>query len=134
VEFRVSWALNRPAPNDVPSRVLISSDIIPTLQEAARLFRAYDRLENYEIKGPGIRLQRDETAAFGVVTVLAEVEGKMRKVSMALTDPDYQKAVLAHHQHRYVRVIGTVARDARTYRLENPVNFNLAPDDDEDME
>ncbi|MEY9632337.1 hypothetical protein ABIF66_000566 [Bradyrhizobium japonicum] len=134
VELRISWALNRPTPNEVPSHVRISSDLIPTLQEAARLFRAYDRLENYEIKGPVIRLQREETAAFGMVTVLATVEGKMRKVNIALSDADYQKAVLAHHQHRYIRVVGTVARDARTYRLESPVNFDIAADDDDDAE
>ena len=134
VELMISWALNRPTPNEIPSRVHISSDLIPTLQEAARLFRAYDRLENYEIKGPVIRLQRDETAAFGMVTVLATIEGKTRKCSMALSELDYQKAVLAHHQHRYVRVVGTVAREARTYRLESPLNFDIAPDDDDEVE
>src|SRR6185312_11076864 len=39
VELSISWALNRPTPNEVPSRVRISSDVLPTLQEAARLFR-----------------------------------------------------------------------------------------------
>jgi hypothetical protein len=132
VELSVAWALNRPVPNEVPSLVRINSDLIPTLQEAARLFRAYDKLENYEIKGPVIRLQRDETAAFGSVTVLAQVEGRTRKVSMTLSDSDYQTAVLAHHEHRYVQAIGTVAREARTYRLESPLRFSFAPDDEDD--
>ena len=134
VELSIAWALSRPTPNEVPSRVRISSDVIPTLQEAARLFRAYDKLENYEIKGPVIKLQRDQTAPFGMVTVLAQVEGRTRKVTMALSDPDYQKAVMAHHEHRYVHVVGTVAREARTYRLENPVNFNFAPDDEDEAD
>lgn len=134
VELSISWALNRPTPNEAHSRVLISSDVIPTLQEAARLFRVYDRLENYEIKGPVIKLQRDQTAPFGMVTVLATVEGRTRKVTLVLPDREYQIAVVAHHQHRYVRVVGTVAREARTYRLENPVNFDLAPDDEDEVE
>jgi hypothetical protein len=134
VELSISWALNRPTPNEAHSRVLISSDVIPTLQEAARLFRAFDRLENYEIKGPVIKLQRDQTAPFGMVTVLAPVEGRTRKVTLVLPDRDYQTAVVAHHQHRYVRVVGTVAREAKTYRLENPVNFDLAPDDEDEVD
>jgi len=134
VELSISWALNRPTPNDVPSRVRISSDVIPTLQEAARIFRAYDKLENYEIKGPVIKLQREQSASFGMVTVLASVEGRTRKVTMALSDPDYQTAVMAHHEHRYVQVVGTVAREARTYRLENPGNFGLASDDDDETD
>jgi hypothetical protein len=134
VELSISWALNRPIPNDVPSRVRISSDVIPTLQEAARIFRAYDKLENYEIKGPVIKLQREQSASFGMVTVLASVEGRTRKVTMALSDPDYQTAVMAHHEHRYVQVVGTVAREARTYRLENPGNFGLASDDDDETD
>jgi hypothetical protein len=134
VELSISWALNRPAPNEVPSNVHISSDVIPTLQEAARVFRAYDRLENYEIKGPIIKLQRDQSAPSGFVTVLAQVEGRTRKVTMLLLDQDYQTAVLAHHEHLYVRAVGTVVREGRTFRLENPVHFTLASDDDYDVD
>ena len=68
---------------------------------------------------------------FGLVTVLAQVEDRTRKVSIALFDPDYQTAVLAHHEHRYVSVVGTVTREGRTYRLENPRGFSFASDDDD---
>lgn len=134
VELSISWALNRPTPNEVHSRILISSDVVPTLQEAARLFRVFDRIENYEIKGPVIKLQRNQTASFGMVTVLAPVEGRSRKITLALPDRDYQTAVVAHHQHLYVRVVGTLAREGKSYRLENPVNFGLSPDDEDDLD
>jgi hypothetical protein len=74
---------------------------ITSLVRPARLFRAYDKLENYEIKGPVTKLQRDRTASFSMVTVLATVEGRSRKVTMALSDSDYQTAVMAHHEHRW---------------------------------
>lgn len=131
IELSVAWALNRPSPNETPSRIRISSDLIPTIQEAARLFRVYDKLDGYELKGPVIKLERSEGDPFGWVTIHAPVEDATRKVTIMLADPDYQLAVRAHAEHRYVHVVGSVVREGRTYRLEKPTGFELAPDDED---
>jgi hypothetical protein len=133
IEMSVAWALNRPTPNEIPSRIRIGSDLVPTISEAARMFRAYDKLEGYELKGPVIKLERHEGEPTGWVTIFAPVEDVMRKVSILLPDAEYQLAVLAHASHRYVTVTGTVVREGRTYRLDSANRFELAVDD-EDMD
>lgn len=46
-----SWAVNRPAPAAAPQQTLIARDLVPTIAEAARIFRAHDTLDNYLVKG-----------------------------------------------------------------------------------
>jgi hypothetical protein len=86
IELSVAWALNRPSPNEIPSRIRIGSDLIPTISEAARMFRAYDKLDGYSLKGPVIKLERREGEPSGWVTIFASVEEVMRKVSILLPE------------------------------------------------
>ena len=105
----------------------------PHFKKLRGSFAPYDKIENYAIKGPVIKLQREEGASFGMVTILAPVEGRTRKVTLALSEP-LPEGTMAHHQHHYVQAVGTLAREPRTYRLENPVNFDLATDDEDDVD
>ncbi|SFM34714.1 hypothetical protein SAMN05216573_10195 [Bradyrhizobium sp. Rc3b] len=135
IDLTVAWSLNRPLPADsVPARVRINSDFVPTLQEAARLFRQYDRLGGYLIEGPVVKLERDDGDDFGFVTVFARVEGTMRKVTVALPDADYNRALMAHRAYRPVKVTGTVVREGRSYRLYNPTALEIAHDDEDPAE
>lgn len=131
IDLTVAWSSNRPLPADhVPSRVRINSDYVPTLQEAARVFRAYDRLEGYLIQGPVVKLERSEGEELGYVTVFARVEGTMRKVTVPLQYPDYTRALQAHREYLPVRITGTVMRQGRSYWLHNPTVLEIVYDDD----
>src|SRR6516225_5945394 len=59
----------------------------PHFKKLRGSFAPYDKIENYAIKGPVIKLQREEGASFGMVTILAPVEGRTRKVTLALSEP-----------------------------------------------
>ena len=131
IALSVAWAQNRPAPNDAPVRTLITSDVIPTIEEAARIFRARDTLEDYLIQGPVIKLERSEGQSSGRATIFARIEDSMRKVAVELPESEYDKATQAHREYRSVKVIGNVVREGRSYRVATPVGFAFAPDDDE---
>lgn len=135
IDLTVAWSLNRPQPTDhLPSRIRINSDYVPTLQEAARVFRAYDRLEGYLIQGPVVKLERLEGDELGFVTVFARVEGIMRKVTVPLSYADYTRALQAHREYLPVRVTGTVVREGRSYYLNNPTALEIVKDDDDRVE
>ncbi|MBR1149763.1 hypothetical protein [Bradyrhizobium sp. JYMT SZCCT0428] len=134
IDLSVAWSLNRPIQADeTPSHVRINSDFIPALQEAARIFRAHDKIEGYLIEGPVVKLERLDGHAIGLVTVYAPVEGVMRKVTIALPSPNYDVAVWAHHLHQAVRVTGTVMREGRTYWLHNPTELQPILDEDDEV-
>ena len=131
IALSVAWAQNRPLPNDAPLRSVITSDVVPTIEEAARIFRARDTLEDYVIQGPVIKLERPEGQSNGKVTIYARIEDSMRKVAIDLTESDYAIATQAHQEYSPVKVIGDIVREGRSYRLNAPVGFSIAPDDDE---
>ena len=132
IDLSVAWALNRPGPtNETPSLIRINSDLVPTLQEAAREFRAHDKLDGYLIEGPVVKLERSDGAQAGFVTVLARVEDVMRKVTIELPEQSYNLAMGAHASYKSVKITGTVVREGRTYRLFNPTELTLAVEDDD---
>ncbi|RTL77541.1 MAG: hypothetical protein EKK36_01985 [Bradyrhizobiaceae bacterium] len=132
IDLSVAWALNRPSPTrQIPYRIRIGSDLVPTLEEAARIFRAHDKLEGYLIEGPVIKLERPDGQQSGYVTIFARVEDTMRKVTVELPEASYNLATQAHASYRQVRITGTVAREGRSYRLNNPTELTLTADDED---
>jgi len=135
IDLSIAWSVNRPAATEqTPSRVRINSDFVPALQEAARIFRAHDRLDGYLIEGPVVKLERQSLSDVGFVTLYARVEGVMRKVTVALSQSDYGRAVYAHQNYRPVRCTGTVVKEGRSYLLLNPTELIIVADDDEDLD
>jgi hypothetical protein len=127
----VAWAQNRPSPNDAPPRTVITNDVVPTIEEAARIFRARDTLESYEVRGPVVKLERSEGHQDGRATVYAKVDEVMRKVVVHLSAMDYDKATRAHREFRSVRIVGDVVKDGRSFRLENSGRLDFSNDDDD---
>jgi hypothetical protein len=130
VAVSVAWSQNRPVPADVIARTVISSDVVPTIEEAARMFRARDTLEDYVVEGTIIKLERSEGQSSGKVTIFGRVEDGMRKVVVALPRPEYDEATRAHTEFRPVRVSGNLLREGRTFHLENPNGFIVVHDDE----
>ncbi|SFM04766.1 hypothetical protein [Methylobacterium pseudosasicola] len=131
ISLSVAWAQNRPMPEAVPSRTVITSDVIPTITEAARIFRARDALEDYQVTGPVVKLERADGQEAGRVTIYALIEGVMRKVNVTLLPTEYAQATRAHEEYKSVKLIGTVVREGRSYRVNNPTGFSFASDEDE---
>ena len=131
ISVSTSWALNRPVPESVPHRTLITRDVAPIIGEAARIFRARDSLDGYHIQGSVVKLERGNTDDEGRVTVIARVEDVLRKVVISLPRPDYDLAMNAHREFKAVKVVGNIVREGRSYRLHKPSGFDFAPDDDD---
>lgn len=131
IALSVAWAQNRPAPNDAPSKVIISKDVVPAISEAARLFRATDTLEDRLVQGPVVKLERAEGEAVGRVTLYAPIEDALRKVVVPLSLEDYDKATLAHREYRPVKVRGNIRRIGRSYVVNEASGFDFANDEDD---
>lgn len=126
----VAWALNRPTPDLIPYKTIISPDVVPVIREAARVFRAHDSIEDYAVSGPVVKLERADGEDVGKVTIYAIIEGVPRKVRLNLSGADYETAVSAHQHYRSVKVVGTLVREGRFHRVAKPLGFSLIDDDD----
>lgn len=118
-DIRFAWALDRPVA-DMATAVRFDDESIPVLREAARELRA--RLPEFDvrIRGNVIRLHREGQLGDGEVTIAGLVIGdpieKLRRVSVSLAEPDYERAIEAHQTFADVEVVGSmIQRGTRTY-------------------
>jgi hypothetical protein len=130
VDVGIAWSPSRMVAADTPHRIRLQGDAIPLIEEAGRLFRETSPVDDFELQGAVIGLQRPEGALIGRVTVAGFVEGQARKVQIDLPDPDYSKAIAAHEQEAIVLCTGELVKQGRSYRLQNPRQFRLRGDGD----
>jgi hypothetical protein len=130
LSVELSWSRTRLLRPQVASRITFPRDYIPILEEAARLFRERGPFEEYDVRGVVERLDRPEGAESGVATVVAEIEGRFRKVSMTLAGNDYELAIQSHGKRVPIIAEGVLERHGRSLVLVGPSNVRLEALDD----
>jgi hypothetical protein len=131
VEVNFSWARSRRLVRQVPSTTGLTPEIIPVIREAARVFRATAPQEDFELQGSVVVLRRDEADQTGRITIVGEVDGQLRRVSVVLPPPLYHDAIRAHDEGIPVFCSGELVREGRSFVLRNPHDFQLLRDSEE---
>jgi hypothetical protein len=132
LDVQVAWSRTRPVDSMIPTRVLLGSDSILLIEEAARQFRETAPLDDVEIEGFVKTLDRGRDAAEGDISIIGAVEGHTRRVVVSLGPQNYSEAVRAHEERRAVRCTGELVKEGRGYRLLNPRHFEVLSGDDAD--
>ena len=130
VTMSFSWAPGRALLRPAPERVLVAPDMIPVLRESARMFRGTAPLEDFELKGVVVKLERPEGSPSGRVTVAAVVDENLRKVQIELPSAEYDLAIEAHRLEQPVYCEGELVREGRSYVLRNPRGFRIEAEGD----
>ena len=116
VEVLFSWSLRRPPSQGTPRGIRFTSDTVGYVEEAARWYRRSHPTEDSEIRGEVIALDNNprhpETA-----TILGFIEGKPRRVGIALSDTTRALAIRSYQEHLPVTCLGTLVRAGRQYEL-----------------
>lgn len=129
VEISFSWSRTRPAETDTPCRVMLPSDAMPVIREAGRIFRETSPRDEFEVRGPVVKLERPDSETVGKVTVLAFIDEQPRKVAFTVGDPDYHTAVQAHDSQETISCYGSLSREGRAFVLKNPRGLQIEPDE-----
>jgi len=129
LDINVAWSYARPTEEPIPNRVLLSFETMHLIEEASRLFRATSPQEDKQIEGLVISLHREKETTTGVVTIMAFLEGRHRKVRVELEAKDYGSAIQAHKENIPVFCEGELVREGRSFILRHPRNFTLEPDE-----
>lgn len=119
LEFFFSWSPGRPVSDDLPRRIAFPADRIPMIREAGRLMRERAPVTDFELHGAVVKLDRPEGAMAGKVTVIGFLDDRQVRVTMELPDASYSLAVQAHGQGDRLRVLGTLAKEGRSYMLRD---------------
>jgi hypothetical protein len=124
VQFSFSWTPLRGTPEGVVSESTISPDAIPFLMETARIFRENEPVENSEVLGTVIKLEREDEQQ-GKVTIFGSIDGIPRKITMELAGADHQIAIRSYKEQTPLTCAGTLARDGRSWVLRSPRDVRL---------
>ena len=132
-DVHFSWSLHRPVHELEPS-VSFDTYTIPILREAARELRKRMPEQEAIVQGSVIRLHREKPIGGGRVTIEGFVAGelpeKVRRVWVDLGEPDYERAIRAHHSSSEVEAVGSIVqRGTHTY-LKDIRSFEVWPSKD----
>jgi hypothetical protein len=127
VAFRFTWSRSRPLRDENPDGVRLTADAMPVIEEAGRVLREEAPIEEFDLQGVVVALERPAGAEVGTVTVLGFVDERTRRIRMELRDPDYTLAVRAHADRTPVLCTGLLVKEGRSYVLARPLDFRLAP-------
>jgi hypothetical protein len=86
-ELSIGWAPSRPEPARTPSRAILTPDVLEVVHEAGRVLRERTPIEDFELEGPVIRLDRPEASLQGTAVVFGRVDGQPRQISVELWTP-----------------------------------------------
>ena len=128
LEFTFSWSPGRPVDSKFVRRVAISSDRVPVIREAGIQMRERSPLEEFELSGPVVKLERREGAATGKVTIIGLVDDRQARVVVELDEPGYQTAIEVHRSGHTVQMSGTLTREGNGYVLKDPTQPEVQPE------
>lgn len=140
VSISLGWAPARPEPIHVPTHHEFTPDALAYIKEAGRSLRERSPVEGFEVLGIVIAIDRPtgdpyqaSDAFAGVATVLADVDGRPRKVRIAVFGDDWTKAHDAMKKGLLLSCRGELTREGKFFVLKNPRDIVfIAPDDDDD--
>lgn len=125
VDFQFSWSPARPEGPETPSKTRFSADRIPLIREAARVMRERAPVDDFELEGAVVKLDRVPGQPMGKITVIGHVDDKPRHVALELGDVDYQIAIRTHQQNKILRCVGSLVREGRGYALRDPRDVSV---------
>lgn len=111
VDLSFRWA-DRGTPPDVGNRVTFSRGDVTRIEAFRdRLIRRQEPM-SVELVGRVAALERDERPGFeaNAIVLEADVDGRLRKVRVTLTDEDYDWAIRAHQARLLFTVSGTLVK------------------------
>lgn len=126
-EFTVafSWARSRPTVANTVPEVVFPCDRLRFIAEAARLYKGADEpKEEVELRGVIVQLTTKPKGPLdGPVTMWTVIDGKPRKVQIALIEQSHKLATRAYESRAEVTCRGQLARSGNNLVLTNPRDF-----------
>jgi hypothetical protein len=132
LDIRVSWSRTRPVVEMPSPRMLLGSDSMPIIEEAARHFREKTPIEDFDVEGFVTGLARGPSAVNGDITVEGIVNDHIQRIIIRLGEDTYSNAVRAHNDRLKVKCTGDLVKEGRGYRLQSPRHFEVIADDEDD--
>jgi hypothetical protein len=129
IEINVNWLRGSPGP-DFARSIRLPQGAFRHFNAVAKALREATPLQNAELEGYIIAVNREQTETVGRVTLATTIEALGEtKVRIDLDPAQYQIALNAHGGGQRVRVVGTLKKVGRMHVLEQHSGVEVLADE-----
>ncbi|WP_189132169.1 hypothetical protein [Wenjunlia tyrosinilytica] len=122
-ETQFDWAESLPAPGAMPTSVVIESEAVGRIEEAAKKLKKGRIDTRSTFSGDIVELRHVTDEPFGFIWVSTIRKGRRSEIRVRLPFSEYQEALTWHHSQRVVIVEGRIEVGAgRRLVVESPVS------------
>jgi hypothetical protein len=125
LDLSFEWAAAEPRPEIGASPIKLEHSVTGQLARIReRLVRREEPPRRETLVGSVRQLTREDEGASddeeaGSIVIMADIQGRLRKVRMTLTGRDHQWAIVAYREKLPLTVTGDLAYERRAWRLTN---------------
>ncbi|MEO3862218.1 hypothetical protein [Acrocarpospora sp. B8E8] len=129
LDMSFRWSPSQPPPEGTLSRVILPRPSPARLERVQESLRGRPVVEQDDVLGQVIRLERAEGQDEGIVVVDGYLGRTRRRIKMRLAGDDYRLAIRAHEDRRPIIASGVVTLAKRSWWLTAPVSIRVPLDE-----
>jgi hypothetical protein len=130
LEVRIGWASSRP-PRDPPAAVHeLAPDSLEVIREAGRVLRERTPVEDFEVEGPVVKVNRPGDELFGDAVVLGAVDGRTRQIHINVGGDAWTTTMRAMAERTILRCRGELVREGKRYALRSVRDLRVVATDE----
>lgn len=130
LEIRIGWASARP-PRDPPAAAhALTPDSLEVIREAGRVLRERTPVEDFDVEGPVVKVNRPGDELSGDAVVLGVVDGRSRQVHISVGGDAWTTTMRAMAERTVLRCRGELVREGKRYLLRNARDLRVVSTDE----
>jgi hypothetical protein len=130
LEVRIGWASSRPLREPPVALHELAADSLEVIREAGRVLRERTPVEDFEVEGPVVKVDRPGHERFGNAVVLAAVDGRSRQVHVRVSGDEWNTTTQAMADRTILRCKGELVREGNRYVLRNARDLRVVLPDE----
>jgi len=119
IGISVTWAPTRPS-TVAATATEFTPDVLEVIAEAGRQLRERAPIEDFQLVGPVLKIDRHGEEKRGLVQILGAVEGQPRKVAVELAADAWELAHTAIDTRVFLSCVGDLVKLGKSFTLANP--------------
>lgn len=129
-EIRIGWASSRPPVQPPGTFHEFAPDSLEVIREAGRVLRERTPIEDFELEGVVVKVDRPGDELFGDAVILANVEGRARQVHINVGGDAWNTTNQAMADRSILRCRGELLRQGKRYTLQSVRDLRVVQPDE----
>ena len=123
--LNVRWGIIGPLRPSIKSNIAIDKEEFQIIKNIADELKPKSEPEEMEIIGKVTKLHREISEEIGEISIRFDYKGELIQAKCKLIKENYEQAIIAHKNHKYIYVKGTIHWGTRIHEIKDLTQFNV---------